>query len=115
MAANYRGKNVNRELQAHIILGGDHKTGIGIASDLDDSLINLNDPMEFGGSAQMFEGQSAEEVQSANLAQAAMLTSGYQEPTSMIDMDSANENADEASKGMLPNGPRNTGDYNGRY
>ena len=115
MAANYRGKSPNRELQEHLVLGGEHKSGIGIASDLDDSLINLNDPMEFTGTAQMFEGQTAEEVQSANLAQAAMLASGYQEPTSMIDMESANENQDEASKGMLPNGPRNVGGSYGRY
>lgn len=106
--ADHRGKCPNRILQQHIVLGGDHDESTDLTRVLDNSMINYNDPMEFTGSANLFEGQSADEVQAANLAQAAGLTSAYQEPRSGINMTMANSNEDEAEKGGMQYGPMNT-------
>lgn len=103
-----RNRNPNYDLQRHIVTGESGPfNGIGIVRDLDSSTIGYDDPMEFGGQANLFEGQSAEMVQSANLAQAVMLDSGATNGTE-ADMASLNDNSDPG-KGGIDYGPRNLG------
>lgn len=113
MAANYQGKSPNRELQTHIIQGGEHPTGDGLVRIIDDSTVNLNDPMEFGGEANNFEGQSADAIASQNLANVSWTNSGYGEETESFNQADAACNEDPG-KGGIAYGPRNIGERHGR-
>jgi hypothetical protein len=72
---NTRWHDPSKNLQRHIIEGGDQNTGAGIARDLDDASINYEDPSQFGGSAGTFEGQDADTINANNLDQSAGLAS----------------------------------------
>jgi hypothetical protein len=68
--SNFRGKSPSRELQEHIITGQPvNQPGHGIASDLDNPDLVREDPMEFGGTSQEFDGQSIDEITAASEAQ----------------------------------------------
>jgi len=108
----HRGRLTSRDLQIHIITGErGPQTGAGIVQDIDDADLNREDPMEFGGSAQLFEGQSAQDIIAASEAQCAGLDSAAALGTPM-DMDSLCDGNDQDSKARLGYGPRRIG--NGR-
>lgn len=105
----HAGKSPNRELQVHIVEGGKHPTGDGLVRIIDDADVNLNDPMEFGGGAGLFESPTDDSINSQNLANAEGLISGYGEQTESFSHDSAARN-DDPGKGAISYGRQNIGD-----
>jgi hypothetical protein len=73
---NRHGRNPNGDLQRHIVTGETGPfNGEGLVNFIDDAAVNYDDPMEFGGQANTFEGQSVEDITAASEAQHSGLDS----------------------------------------
>lgn len=90
-AMNRRGRNPNFDLQRHIITGESGPfNGQDIANELDDASINYDDPSEFGGQANTFEGDPDATRNADNLAESVGLASAARFGTP-VDMEMAND------------------------
>ena len=104
------GRNVSRDLQRHIIDGrrGARTGRPGIIQQIDNALLEHDDPMEFGADSGVFGSQGAEAIQQASRDQSANLSSGMQSFGKRISMSRASSNTQRAESASQY-GPRNTG------
>jgi hypothetical protein len=108
------GKSPNRELTDHIALGGDHPSGAGIVRDIDADFYATSyaNPQVYGGTAQLFEGDSDGTRNAVNLAQATGLDSGqmYGEPYNNDDFTKNDDHGpDSGGANVSKYGPMNDG------